>query len=98
MVAKPKSKNKKVNSKYISKPVQLNQIDIDIIKLLRNGSVEVINIHDKLEKYSDQEVSLNLSSLEDKKFIKKVIFTHPTGDKIISYQLDALGKNFMYKK
>lgn len=79
-------------------PSKLNQCDIDILKVLRNGSVEVLTIHEKLLKYSDQEVSLNLSWLVRNNFIKKVIFEHPVGGKTTSYQLDLLGRNFIYKK
>ena len=77
---------------------KLSQCDIDILKVLRNGGVEVIAIHEKLATYSDQEVSLNLSWLEQKGFLKKVIFAHPAGFKTTSYQLDALGRDFIYKK
>lgn len=88
---------KRVKSNQFQKPSKLSKCDIDILKILRNGSVEVLKIHEKLLGYSDQEVSLNLSWLEQKNFIKKAIFVHPLTGKTVSYQLDSLGKEFIYK-
>lgn len=89
--------SKKMKSSHPSKSYKLNQCDIDILKLLRNGAVDVLNIHERLTSYSDQEISLNLSWLEKKGFAKKVAFTHPAGHKSVTYQLDSLGKDFFYR-
>lgn len=93
---KPK-KNINKNVKPQNKQVRLSPCDIAILKTLRNGSVEVLKIHDKLSNYSDQEVSLNLSWLEKKGYVKKVLFSHPSGFKSVSFQLDNLGKDFLYR-
>jgi hypothetical protein len=79
------------------KPVKLNQCDVDILNFLKDEMREVISIHEKLAKYSDQEISLNLSWLEKKNFIKKVITHNPFGMNSISYTLDYMGKDFFGK-
>jgi DNA-binding HxlR family transcriptional regulator len=91
------SYSKKLKSNNFNKSYRLNQCDIDILRFLRNGAEEVISIHETLTDYSDQEVSLNLSWLERKGFVKKVVFDHPAGFKTISYQLDSLGKDYVYR-
>ncbi len=90
------SYNKKMKSN--NKPFRLNQCDIEILKMLRKGAVEVLKIHERLPDYTDQEVSLNLSWLERKGFIKKVVYAHPAGFQTVSFQLDTLGKEFAYRR
>ncbi|MBX3043006.1 MAG: hypothetical protein KIT33_02040 [Candidatus Kapabacteria bacterium] len=89
---------KKIKQNHIIKHQKLEPRDFDILKSLRNGSLDVINIHEKLSQYSDQEISLTLSSLETKNYIKKIRFTHPSGVQTVSYQLDSLGRDLIYKK
>jgi hypothetical protein len=76
------------------KPLRLNQCDIDILSSMKDKPEEIMTLHDKLSKYSDQEVSLNISWLEKKSFIKKNIFKHPAGGITITYGLDQLGKEY----
>ncbi len=77
------------------KPLRLNECDIKILNLLRTKPQELFSIHENLSSYSDQEISLNLSWLEKKFFIKKSIFHHPAGGSSINYQLDALGREYL---
>jgi hypothetical protein len=98
IVNKKNTNSKKIKTKTPEKTIRLSQCDIDILKLLRSGLVDVIKIHDTLNNYSDQEISLNLSWLEQKNFVKKVIVTHFAGEKSITYQLDGMGKDYMSKK
>lgn len=77
-----------------TKPVKLNQCDIDILNVIKKETCEVISIHENLSQYSDQEISLNLSWLEKKNFIKKIINHNPFGMNTISYALDFAGKDF----
>jgi hypothetical protein len=94
----PRSYQKKSKASHNLKQYKLNQCDIDILGILRGGAVEVLNIHENLEvTYSDQEISLNLSWLERKGFIKKLVFSHPAGFKTVSYQLDHMGKEYVSK-
>ncbi len=81
----------------IEKSIKLNQCDYDILRLLEQGAVEVYEIHDQLNSYSDQEISLNLSWLEQNNLIKKNIVPQLGGGKIIVYQIDSHAKHYISK-
>jgi DNA-binding HxlR family transcriptional regulator len=80
------------------KQLRLSECDIKILNLLKDKPKELFSIHDALTEYSDQEVSLNLSWLERKNFIKKSVFHHPAGGSTITYRLDTLGKDYFNNK
>lgn len=102
MVKKAGFKKVKSSSNHIKsdvKSIRLSPCDVDILKLLKSGPIDVINIHEHLESnYSDQEISLHLSWLEERKFVKKIITTHLGGYKTISYQLDGVGREYLNKQ
>jgi hypothetical protein len=85
-----------ISEKNMIKPIRLSQCDIDILSAMKFKPEEIMVLHDKLSQYSDQEISLTISWLEKKNFIKKNIFTRPDDGRVtISYGLDQLGKEYL---
>ncbi len=91
-------KDKNKNKSTTNNNIRLNQCDIDILKVLNGGQADIFKIHEELDTYSDQEISLNLSWLTKNNFIKKIVEVKFLGEKAIFYQLDGLGKNYINKK